>query len=73
MIVDERGIDLTFGGESTATMIDEHSNLIVIRSLTDTFSLPGMPLSCALAHPAVASRISQIANARPPPRSARAC
>ncbi|WP_288577681.1 aminotransferase class I/II-fold pyridoxal phosphate-dependent enzyme [uncultured Senegalimassilia sp.] len=61
VIVDERGIDLTFGGESTATMIDEHSNLIVIRSLTDTFSLPGMPLSCALAHPAVASRISQIA------------
>lgn len=61
VIVDERGIDLTFGGESTATMIDEYSNLIVIRSLTDTFSLPGMPLSCALAHPAVASRISQIA------------
>ena len=61
VIVDERGIDLTFGGESTATMIDEHSNLIVIRSLTDTFSLPGMPLSCALAHPAVARRISQIA------------
>ena len=60
VIVDERGIDLTLGGESAASMLGDHSNLIVIRSLTDTFSLPGMPLSCALAHPAVASRISQL-------------
>ncbi|WP_365368745.1 aminotransferase class I/II-fold pyridoxal phosphate-dependent enzyme [uncultured Senegalimassilia sp.] len=60
VIVDERGIDLTLGGESAASMLAEHSNLIVIRSLTDTFSLPGMPLSCALAHPAVAARISQL-------------
>ena len=60
VIVDERGIDLTLGGESAANMLAEHSNLIVIRSLTDTFSLPGMPLSCALAHPAVAARISQL-------------
>ena len=60
VIVDERGIDLTLGGESAANLLGEHSNLIVIRSLTDTFSLPGMPLSCALAHPAVAARISQL-------------
>ncbi len=58
VIVDERGIDLTLGGESMVGLLREHSNLIIIRSLTDAFSLPGLPLSCALAHPAVARRIS---------------
>ena len=51
VIVDERGIDLTLGGESMVGLLREHSNLIIIRSLTDAFSLPGLPLSCALAHP----------------------
>ena len=64
VIVDERGIDLTLGGESMVGLLREHSNLIIIRSLTDAFSLPGLPLSCALAHPAVARRIS-LAVAKP--------
>lgn len=64
VIVDERGIDLTLSGESMVGLLREHSNLIIIRSLTDAFSLPGLPLSCALAHPAVARRIS-LAVAKP--------
>ncbi len=55
VVVDERGIDLTLGGESVAEMVLDRPNLIVIASFTDTYSLPGLPLSCAIASPETAA------------------
>ena len=61
VVVDERGIDLTLGGESVVPMIATYPNLIVIQSFTDIYSLPGLPLSCAIASPgaidSIASRL----------------
>lgn len=61
VVVDERGIDLTLEGETMVDLVRSRSNLIVVRSLTDAFSLPGLPLSCAIAHPAVARRLQALA------------
>ncbi len=68
VVVDERGIDLTLGGESVAEMVLDRPNLIVVASFTDTYSLPGLPLSCAIAHPATAERLHE---ALKPPASPR--
>ncbi len=72
VVVDERGIDLTLGGESVAEMVLDRPNLIVIASFTDTYSLPGLPLSCAIASPATAARLREALKAPSSPRLAAA-
>ncbi len=57
VVVDERGIDMTLGGESVAEMVLDRPNLIVVASFTDLYSLPGLPLSCAIANPETAARL----------------
>lgn len=51
VVVDERSIELTLGGRSFADLTGEYKNLIVIRTLTEAFALPGAPVSYCIAHP----------------------
>ena len=58
VIVDERSIELSFAGESMVPLTSRYRNLIVIRSLVETYALDGTPVSYCVAHP---DTIAQIA------------
>lgn len=58
VVVDERSIELTLGGESMVPLVSEHRNLIVVRSLCEPFAMPGIPVSYCIAH---TDTIAQIA------------
>lgn len=51
VVVDERSIELTLGGESVAPLVKDYHNLIVIQSFSEQFSLPGIHVSYCIAHP----------------------
>lgn len=57
VIVDESLIELSLGGESMVALTETYRNLIVIRSLTNTFAMPGVPISYFVAHPETISQI----------------
>lgn len=53
VIVDERYVELTLGGESAAPLTESRTNLLVIRSLSESFALPGTPVSYCIGNPSV--------------------
>ncbi len=59
VVVDERSIELTLGGESAVSLVKEHRNLVVVRSLCDPFAMPGIPLSYCVAHPETIAQIAR--------------
>ncbi len=59
VIVDESYIELAFGAESLLPLIERYSNLIVVRSPSVTFGMPGVPLSYIAANPATIKQIRQ--------------
>lgn len=59
VVVDERSVELTLGGESMVPCTPEHRNLIVVRSLAESYALPGMPISYCVAHPDTIAQIEQ--------------
>ena len=59
VIVDESSIELTLAGESYTSLTQQYKNLIIIRSISVSMALPGIPMSYLVAHP---STIEQIEN-----------
>ena len=59
MVVDERSIELTLGGESMVSLVNEHRNLVVVRSLCEPFAMPGIPISYCIAHPDTIAQITR--------------
>ncbi len=59
VIVDESYIELSFGGESVLPLLKSHSNLVVIRNLSTTFGMPGVPISYLIGHPETINSIRQ--------------
>ena len=59
VIVDERSIELTLGGESMASLTSTYRNLIVIRSLCESYAMPGIPISYCVAHPSTIEQITR--------------
>lgn len=51
VVVDERSIELTLGGESMVSLTKKYQNLIIVRSLCESFAVPGTPISYCIAHP----------------------
>ncbi len=49
-IIDEAYADLCIGYNSVIPLINEHQNLIVIKSYTKSFAIPGLRLGVILAH-----------------------
>ncbi len=59
VIVDERAIELTLGGESMIPLVNDYKNLIIVQSFCDQYDLPGAPVSYLVAHPETISAISR--------------
>lgn len=59
VVVDERSIELTLGGESMVELTSEHRNLVVVRSFCEPFAMPGVPISYCIAHPDTIAQIAR--------------
>ncbi|MEG0072119.1 MAG: aminotransferase class I/II-fold pyridoxal phosphate-dependent enzyme [Raoultibacter sp.] len=59
VIVDESYIELTLGGESFYSLTERYRNLIVVRSISSSFNMAGIPLSYCVAHPQTIAHIEQ--------------
>lgn len=59
VIVDESNIELSFGGESAVPLIEQYPNLVVVRSPSTTFGMPGVPVSYLVADPGTVRQIRQ--------------
>lgn len=59
VIVDERSIELTLGGESMVGLVNDYKNLIIVQSFCDQYDLPGAPVSYLVAHPDTIAAIAR--------------
>lgn len=59
VIVDERSIELTLGGESMVPLVAEHPNLIVVQSFSEQYALAGGQVSYCVAHPDTIAQIEK--------------
>lgn len=59
VVVDERSIELTLGGESMVPLVKEHRNLVIVRSLCEPYAMPGIPISYCVAHPDTIAQIAR--------------
>jgi threonine-phosphate decarboxylase len=59
-VVDEAFIDFTLDLKSVAPLVQHYPNLIVMRSLTKTYAIPGLRLGYMLAHEEITNRIMAI-------------
>ncbi len=58
-VVDEAYIDFAEGVSSCVYLIDKYPNLIVVKSLTKLFCIPGIRLGYILSNPALIERLQQ--------------
>ncbi len=58
LILDEAFYDMTETYDSIVPFVKEYSNLVVIRSMTKMFAVPGLRLGYAIAHPAIIDELS---------------
>ena len=56
-VVDEAYIDFTDAISSAIDLVDEHSNLILVKSLTKNFSIPGLRLGYLISNRAMVQNI----------------
>ena len=59
VVVDERSIELTLGGESMVPLVSENKNLIVVQSFSEQYAMPGMHVSYCIAHPDTIAQIGR--------------
>ena len=59
VVVDERSIELTLGGESMVALTSQHRNLVVVRSFCEPYAMPGVPISYCIAHPDTIAQIAR--------------
>ena len=58
VIVDERSIEFTLGGESMVPLVRDYPNLIVVQSFTEQYALAGAPISYCVAQPETIAQIA---------------
>ena len=59
LVIDEAFIEFADDARSAAALLGPHSGLVVLRSLTKIFALPGLRIGYLLAAPALISRLGQ--------------
>ena len=59
VVVDERSIELTLGGESLAPLVREYKNLVIVQSFSEQYAMPGLHVSYCIAHPDTIAQISR--------------
>ncbi len=60
LVVDEAFIDFTENGRSLMMLVTKNQKLVVLRSLTKIFALPGLRLAYLAAHPGFISQLAQL-------------
>jgi threonine-phosphate decarboxylase len=58
-IVDEAYIDLCAGGQSMAPLVKKYANLVVIKSFTKLFAIPGIRIGYLVANPALIASLRE--------------
>ena len=59
-VLDEAYIDLCYGIETAIPLLAEYSNLIIVRSFTKTFSIPGLRLGFMISSEKIANIIKSL-------------
>lgn len=59
VVVDERSIELTLGGESLAPLVQEYKNLIIVQSFSEQYAMLGLHVSYCIAHPDTIAQIGR--------------
>ena len=59
VVVDERSIELTLDGESYIPLINEYPNLIIVRSLSESYAISGIPISYCVANVNTIAQVQQ--------------
>ena len=57
LVVDEAFIDFTIGDNSVVDLTSEYENLIVVRSMTNKFAIPGLRLGYMVASPELIEKV----------------
>ncbi len=57
VIVDERSIELTLGGETMAKLVRAYQNLVVVQSFSEQYAMPGVHISYCIAHPETIAKL----------------
>ena len=65
VVVDESHIDLTMGGESFVHLTQKYNNLLVIKSFSQYYGMPGIPLGYIVGHPETIAHIKQFCDTTP--------
>lgn len=60
VVVDEAYIDFASDSESVRQTLDDHPNLVLVRTLSKAWSLAGVRLGYALAHPSLVSEMKPV-------------
>ena len=61
LVVDEAFIDFTIGDNSVVDLTSEYENLIVVRSMTNKFAIPGLRLGYMVASPELIEKVGHFA------------
>ena len=59
VVVDERSIELTLGGESLSPLVWDYKNLVVVQSFSEQYAMPGLHVSYCIAHPDTIAQIAR--------------
>ena len=59
-VIDEAFIDFTIGIESAIDLVKKYRNVIILRSLTKTYSIPGLRLGYLLANDEIVAQLTAI-------------
>ena len=59
VVVDERSIELTLGGETLAPLVQTHKNLVIVQSFSEQYAMPGLHVSYCIAHPDTIAQIAR--------------
>ena len=61
LVVDEAFIDFTIGDNSVVDLVEKYNNLIVVRSMTNKFAIPGLRLGYMVASPELIEKVGRFA------------
>lgn len=65
VVVDESFLDLSYNGQSMIPLIKKYKNVIVLRNLSITYGMPGVPLAYLIASEQIVAHVRQYFDGSP--------